>query len=55
VPYVSSHHALLTKEWTPLEPGVLDHRYYVRGIGTVKEASVRGPRETNVLVSVRRS
>jgi hypothetical protein len=54
VPYVTSHHALLTKEWTPLEPRVLDHKYYVRGIGNVKEASVKGPKETNVLVSVRR-
>src|SRR5262249_37840916 len=24
---------LLTKEWTPLEPGVIDHKMYVRGIG----------------------
>ena len=23
--------ALLTKEWTPLEPGVIDHKMYVRG------------------------
>ncbi|MDX6492686.1 MAG: hypothetical protein QOH02_621, partial [Gaiellaceae bacterium] len=54
VPYVTSHHALLTKEWTPLEPGVLDHKLYVRGIGTVKEETVKGGSERNVLVSVRR-
>jgi hypothetical protein len=54
VPYVTSHKALLTKEWTPLEPGVLDHKYYVRGIGNVKEISVKGPLERNVLVAVRR-
>jgi len=53
VPYVTSRRALLTKEWTPLEPGVLDHKYYVRGIGTVKETSVTGPKEVNVLVSIR--
>jgi len=47
--------ALLTKEWTPLEPGVLDHKYYVRGVGTVLELTVRGPVERNVLVSVTRS
>ncbi|HKN44469.1 MAG TPA: hypothetical protein VJW23_11140, partial [Propionibacteriaceae bacterium] len=35
VPFVSSHHALRTREWTPLEPRVLDNKYYVRGIGTV--------------------
>jgi hypothetical protein len=54
VPYVTSHHALLTKEWTPLEPGVLDHKLYVRGIGTVKEETVKGGSERNVLMSVRR-
>jgi hypothetical protein len=54
VPYLTSNHALLTKEWTPLEPGTLDHKYYVRGIGTVKEASVKGPKEVNALVSVNR-
>ncbi|MDX6449072.1 MAG: hypothetical protein QOD08_1535 [Gaiellaceae bacterium] len=54
VPYVTSHHALLTKEWTPLEPGVLDHKLYVRGIGTVKEETVKGGSERNVLVAVRR-
>jgi hypothetical protein len=54
VPYLTSHKALLTKEWTPLEPAVLDHKYYVRGIGNVKEISVKGPLERNVLVAVRR-
>jgi hypothetical protein len=54
VPYVTSHRALLTKEWTPLEPGTLDHKYYVRGLGTVKEASVKGAKEVNELVAIRR-
>ena len=49
----SSNHALLTKEFTRLEPGVLDHKYYVRGIGTVLEQTVRGGSERNELVSVR--
>ncbi len=53
VPYRHFRHAMMTEEWTPLEPGVLDHKYYVRGIGTVKETSVRGPREQLVLVAVR--
>src|SRR5262245_10186360 len=45
---------LLTKEWTPLEPGVIDHKMYVRGIGTVLEQSQKGPNERNELISVRR-
>jgi hypothetical protein len=52
-PYLSSSNALLTKEWTPLEPGTIDHKYYVRGIGTVLEQTVKGGNERNELVSVR--
>jgi hypothetical protein len=33
---------LLTREWTPLEPGVVDFKTYARGIGTVKERSADG-------------
>ena len=55
VPYVTSTHALQTREWTPLEPGVVDRKLYVRGIGTVKELTVRGGDERVELVEVRRS
>jgi hypothetical protein len=54
VPFRSFRHTMLTKEWTPLEPGVIDHKYYARGIGTVLEQSVKGPVERNELVSFRR-
>ncbi|HEX6456964.1 MAG TPA: hypothetical protein VF009_10665 [Solirubrobacterales bacterium] len=53
-PAVSSRHALLTREWTPLEPGVVDHKLYVKGIGTAREETVKGGDELNELVSVRR-
>jgi hypothetical protein len=46
--------ALLTEEWTPLEPGVLDHKLYVRGTGTALERTVKGGDELNELVAVRR-
>jgi hypothetical protein len=55
VPYVSSKRALLTKEWTPLEPGAIDHKYYVRGIGTVLEQTVKGGVERAALVSMKRA
>jgi hypothetical protein len=51
VPYVTTRHALRTKEWTPLEPNVVDNKYYVRGIGTVREIAVKGPVERLNLVS----
>jgi hypothetical protein len=40
---------------TRLEPGVVDSKYYVRGIGEVFEGSVKGPKEVIKLVSVKRS
>jgi hypothetical protein len=49
------NNAVLTEESTPLEPGVLDHKLYVRGVGTVLERTVKGGDELNELVSVRRS
>ena len=52
VPTGTYTNALLTKEWTPLEPDVLDHKFYVRGIGEVREVSVKGPKEELKLVSV---
>lgn len=51
-PAASSDSALLTREWTPLEPGVVGHKLYVRGIGTVLEQTVKGGNERNTLVSV---
>jgi hypothetical protein len=46
--------AVLTQETTPLEPGTVDHKLYVRGIGTVLEQTQKGPDERNELVSVTR-
>jgi hypothetical protein len=47
--------ALLTEETTPLEPGTVDHKLYVRGIGTVLEQTERGGDERSELVSVTRA
>jgi hypothetical protein len=51
VPFVSSRRALRTREWTPLEPATVDNKYYVRGVGTVREIAVKGPVEKLELVS----
>jgi hypothetical protein len=55
VPYGSFPDALMTAEWTPLEPAVRDRKYYVRGIGEVRELAVRGPNEVLDLQHVIRS
>jgi len=46
--------SVLTEETTPLEPGAVDNKLYVRGIGTVTELAVKGGKERNQLISVSR-
>src|SRR5919202_5134747 len=55
VPYGSFNHVLVTNEWTPLEKGVAEHKYYAPGVGNVKEAASKGPPETLQLVDVKRT
>jgi hypothetical protein len=52
--FASSRRALETEEFSLLERGVLDHKFYVRGIGLVKEQTVRGGSDMFELVSVTR-
>jgi hypothetical protein len=52
VPLLRLDHALLTKETSPLEPGIVDHKYYVRDIGDVRELTVKGGQERLHLVAV---
>ena len=33
VPYGSFEEVLETREWTPLQPGFSEKKYYVRGVG----------------------
>jgi hypothetical protein len=52
VRYGAFNKALRTAETTQLEPGVLDNKYYVKGIGEVLEVTVKGPFEKLQLVDV---
>jgi hypothetical protein len=54
VPYGEVHPILVTLEWSPLEPTVIDRKVYARGIGIVRELSATGPRETLELVGIHR-
>lgn len=54
VPYKSFPEALITAEWTPLEPDVLSEKAYVMGIGLVSEGDVKGGNEGLQLVSLTR-
>jgi hypothetical protein len=42
VPYGFFDHLLVTKEWTPLEPNVLEHKFYAPGVGPVLAITVSG-------------
>jgi hypothetical protein len=46
--------AILTREWTPLEPDVLEYKLYARGVGIVMESTVSGGAERNELVRFHR-
>ncbi len=52
VPYGSFDGAMVTAEWTPLEPDVLSEKVYVQGTGEVREFDVAGSDEHFALVSV---
>jgi hypothetical protein len=54
VPYGSFHHLLRTRDFSALEPAVVENKFYARGVGSVLEKLVRGGHERVVLVSVTR-
>ena len=52
VPYGSFDDLLVTKDFTELEPAVVERKFYAPGVGVVLEKLVRGGRERVVLVRV---
>jgi hypothetical protein len=52
VPFGSFHNVLRTEETSPLEPRVLDNKFYARGVGQVVERTVKGGREELRLVEI---
>jgi hypothetical protein len=57
VPNGTYDHVLRTEETTATEPGIVDNKYYVRGIGEVEEVQVQGdgPSEKAVLTQIQTS
>ena len=53
VPYGTFDNCLKTQEWTPLEPDVVENKYYAPGVGVVMEVAVEGGSERVELVEVR--
>jgi hypothetical protein len=52
VPYGSFGDVLMTKEWNPLEPGVLEYKYYAPGTGLIGEEQILGGTDTSELVDI---
>lgn len=52
VRYGCFDNVLVTKEWTRLEPGVVDTKYYAQGVGFIYEIMVKGGDEHSELVRV---
>jgi hypothetical protein len=52
VPIGSFRHVLVTREWTPLEPGVAERKYYAWGLGLIEEQQTRGGSDELELVEI---
>jgi hypothetical protein len=48
----SYDNVLMTKDWTPLEPALLEHKFYARGVGPVLVLGISGSRFWEELVTV---
>ncbi|MCJ7442996.1 MAG: hypothetical protein MUO26_00430 [Methanotrichaceae archaeon] len=48
----SFNYSLMTKEWKPLEPEIIEHKYYAPGRGMVLEVMVEGGLERLELVNI---
>ena len=52
VTYGSYDGLLVTREWTPLEPGIEENKYYASGVGLVLEEAIKGETARIELVAV---
>jgi hypothetical protein len=55
VPFGSFTHLLKTKDFSPLEPSVVEHKKYLRNVGSILEKEVRGGTERLALIRVTRT
>lgn len=52
VPYGSFKHCIETKDYSMLDPGIVEHKYYAPGIGFVSGIMVKGGSENTELVNI---
>jgi hypothetical protein len=51
VPFGSYDGVLMTKDYTPLEPEILEHKFYARGVGMVLALAISGGSDREELVA----
>jgi len=52
VPYGSYTNCLQTAEWTPLEKGIVEHKFYAAGVGLLRAIAVEGESGYEDLVDI---
>ena len=52
VPSGTYHNCIKTKDWTPLEPDVIENKYYCPDVGVVLTDMVQGGSEKSELVNI---
>jgi hypothetical protein len=55
VPQGAFNEVLVTEDWTPLDPKLLENKFYARGVGVVFERLVKGGEEALRLVKIRQA
>jgi hypothetical protein len=53
VPYGTFDHVLQTRNFTPLEPNLVEEKFYARGVGPVLEITVTGGSDRTELLSIK--
>jgi hypothetical protein len=52
VPYGTFANCIETEEWSDIEPGIVEYKFYARNVGIVRSVSVVGEEDDSKLVSV---
>lgn len=52
VPYGTFSNVIKTKDFSPLEPDIVENKYYAQNIGEIKALSVKGEEEVESLVQI---
>ena len=56
VPFGSYVQVMVTRDWSPLDPGVAEHKHYAPGVGLIREEAVEGDSyRVDLIVMTKRS